>query len=642
MEGRDYVGSVLDRLENLCDDYMSKARKMARDDQATLQEQLERARKRLRGSDGSAVQMPPAESARKPLGEKNTNAPVAAATTASKPAASHDGPASPRGLVVLAGVQETTVEYSFKDLQRECKARGLKAAGKKNELKERLDEAIAAEIKSQKASDLDAEEDEELEEEAPEAAETAQDAAPRPVPLAAAPIVEAAAVETEKFVSAPSGAVAAAPMEWTEPVAKAAASSTTTAFSVVVEKASGAASSSSFPPKPVGDAPAAGTREEPVDVDAIAIDVCASVAPDAASKKGIFGSLLSYTGFLQQQQQQLESAPTPAATSAPTPSRPTDVPKPGAAMSPMVEPFDDAAELQQIVDLPAPKAVAAVAKPAAPKAAPASIVGVQRHNLEEFRARQLKEAEAKKEQQALREKERHERLVAEKRRKEAEETAKRTAAVKRREEADKRRRELDDEAEVRRIEAAAPVVPAVREPVAAPSAAVAQTPAPAASAPSAALEPKRLTPAPPVAASSSAHLASSSSGRLAEPFGAAAKVELKQAQKNLGPMDTYEISDREESTDEESGDEEDKNKPQKHVPAWASGNTLKDALRAQTNLNPSNYFPVTATTCELKDIFKSNKGFKKRTSSQNWAQDLSTFQERQKYRIEMGFSPPKK
>ena len=67
----DYVGVVLDRLEQLCDDYLIKAQKLATSDHAILREQLENARKKLRGTDrASIVVLPPWP--RVPLVEKNT------------------------------------------------------------------------------------------------------------------------------------------------------------------------------------------------------------------------------------------------------------------------------------------------------------------------------------------------------------------------------------------------------------------------------------------------------------------------------------------------------------------------------------------------------------------------------------------
>ena len=67
----DYVGVVLDRLEQLCDDYMIKAQKLATSDHAILREQLENARKKLRGTDGASIVMP-SPWPRVPLVEKNT------------------------------------------------------------------------------------------------------------------------------------------------------------------------------------------------------------------------------------------------------------------------------------------------------------------------------------------------------------------------------------------------------------------------------------------------------------------------------------------------------------------------------------------------------------------------------------------
>jgi len=53
-------------------------------------------------------------------------------------------------------------------------------------------------------------------------------------------------------------------------------------------------------------------------------------------------------------------------------------------------------------------------------------------------------------------------------------------------------------------------------------------------------------------------------------------------------------------------------------------------------------FKMGGATCELKSIFKTDRNFKKRTSSQNWGQDVATFNERLKYCKDMGFEEPPK
>ena len=132
-----------------------------------------------------------------------------------------------------------------------------------------------------------------------------------------------------------------------------------------------------------------------------------------------------------------------------------------------------------------------------------------------------------------------------------------------------------------------------------------------------ALEPKRLTPGP---------------------NGHKQAMQPKPTPRPLSPIDTYEISDREESTDDDEDSEE---RQRKHMPTWASGINLREALRAQANSDPSIVFTIGASSCDLKNIFKTDRVFKKRTSSQNWGLDLSTQMERQKYCTEMGFTPPK-
>ena len=190
-----------------------------------------------------------------------------------------------------------------------------------------------------------------------------------------------------------------------------------------------------------------------------------------------------------------------------------------------------------------------------------------------------------------------ERALSDKKRAETEHAARRAAAIKRREEAEDRRQNQQETL--------------CREP-----------PAQIHEAPVAAnvLEAKCLTPGP-----------EENKSRL--------KLAKSPLLKPISPIDTYEISDREESTDDD--DDENGDRKHKHMPTWASGMNLREALRAQANSDPSAVFAVGASSCDLKNIFKTDRAFKKRTSSQNWGMDLSTQVERQKYRAEMGFTPPK-
>jgi hypothetical protein len=61
MSQTDYVAVVLDRLEQLCDGYMIKARELASGNTFRLHEQLEHTRKKLRRTDDASVRAPLAE-----------------------------------------------------------------------------------------------------------------------------------------------------------------------------------------------------------------------------------------------------------------------------------------------------------------------------------------------------------------------------------------------------------------------------------------------------------------------------------------------------------------------------------------------------------------------------------------------------
>jgi hypothetical protein len=241
------------------------------------------------------------------------------------------------------------------------------------------------------------------------------------------------------------------------------------------------------------------------------------------------------------------------------------------------------------------------------KATQSSARGVQPGRLADLK---FKEQNVKQEAQQLAcERERKERVLA-KKKCEAEDSVRRVVAIKRCEDAEKHRQH---EAELGHlIGSDAPnTAPDMTSPMSThkiPLSKMAITKA---------LEPKRLTPGP----NDNKHAKKS-----------------KPEPKPFSPMDTYEISDREESTDDEEDNEE---RRRKHMPAWASGASLREALRAQANSDPSAVFAVSASSCDLKNIFKTDRVFKKRTSSQNWGMDLSTQMERQKYRTEMGFTPPK-
>ncbi|CAM9588484.1 unnamed protein product, partial [Phaeothamnion confervicola] len=105
--------------------------------------------------------------------------------------------------------------------------------------------------------------------------------------------------------------------------------------------------------------------------------------------------------------------------------------------------------------------------------------------------------------------------------------------------------------------------------------------------------------------------------------------------------DNYEMSDRDCSDSESgSGDEDDgggggggdggdgkeaaPRKPKKHIPAWAQGTALREALERQYNgmvVDPDAIFPE-ISTCDLEAIFQTKKKrYAKRGSSANWHND---------------------
>lgn len=95
-------------------------------------------------------------------------------------------------------------------------------------------------------------------------------------------------------------------------------------------------------------------------------------------------------------------------------------------------------------------------------------------------------------------------------------------------------------------------------------------------------------------------------------------------------------------TDDE---EEDESKPKKRVPEWARGTNLESALHAQfggvggKRLDADEIFREVAS-CDLEVIFRAQKKrYRARGSSGNWLPDRLTQREREKYRIDLGFSP---
>jgi len=121
---------------------------------------------------------------------------------------------------------------------------------------------------------------------------------------------------------------------------------------------------------------------------------------------------------------------------------------------------------------------------------------------------------------------------------------------------------------------------------------------------------------------------------------------MKKPSKVLSPMDTYEISDREDSDTDDSDSESENEKAKKKIPSWAKRENLYSALEEQYNgrigsvkVDPDNIF-AEVQSCDLEAIFgpKKSKLYKRRASSGNWANDQVTVAEKLVYKREMGFA----
>jgi len=110
----------------------------------------------------------------------------------------------------------------------------------------------------------------------------------------------------------------------------------------------------------------------------------------------------------------------------------------------------------------------------------------------------------------------------------------------------------------------------------------------------------------------------------------------------------YEISPYKDSEgedeDEDSDDEEEDRKEKKLVPVWARPEVLQLALERQKKLDPDEIF-LDIESPNLEEIFPNydptkKSGRKNRKSSGVWSQkDRATWEEKMKYRVEMGFLP---
>jgi len=124
-----------------------------------------------------------------------------------------------------------------------------------------------------------------------------------------------------------------------------------------------------------------------------------------------------------------------------------------------------------------------------------------------------------------------------------------------------------------------------------------------------------------------------------------AKLSLKKPEETpLSPMQTYEMSDREEESDSDSESEEEyeNQRPKKAVPGWAQKVNLHRALERQfadgpDRLDPDKIFGE-VLTCNLEEIFDKKKSrYQRRTSSGNWAKDHVTLAEKLTYKRTMNY-----
>jgi len=126
---------------------------------------------------------------------------------------------------------------------------------------------------------------------------------------------------------------------------------------------------------------------------------------------------------------------------------------------------------------------------------------------------------------------------------------------------------------------------------------------------------------------------------------------LKQAsslikKEAMSPMDTYEISDREDSETDDSDSDSDDERVKKKVPTWAQRSNLYSALEEQYNghiggkkVDPDEIFPE-VHSCDLEAIFgrRKSKNYRSRASSGNWTKDQVTVAEKLVYKRQMGFA----
>lgn len=163
----------------------------------------------------------------------------------------------------------------------------------------------------------------------------------------------------------------------------------------------------------------------------------------------------------------------------------------------------------------------------------------------------------------------------------------------------------------------------------------------------------KTTTAPMTASTSKRHLpltnnSNHSNTDVSDPLGMTLKQAplIKKPSKVMSPMDTYEISDREDSDTDDSDSDSDNEKMKKKVPIWAQRSNLYSALEEQYNgriggkkVDPDEIFPE-VHSCDLEAIFgrRKSKNYRSRQSSGNWANDKVTVAEKLDYKREMGFA----
>ena len=127
----------------------------------------------------------------------------------------------------------------------------------------------------------------------------------------------------------------------------------------------------------------------------------------------------------------------------------------------------------------------------------------------------------------------------------------------------------------------------------------------------------------------------------------AAAADVKKPAGAGAGAESYEISDREDSSDDDYDSDGGHAKVAKKVPDWAKGPALREALEAQFNrkqkLDPDSIFPE-VRTCDLEAIFKSFQGqagkkrsYRSRQSTGNWKRDELSSAEKLRYKHDMGY-----